>query len=67
MNKIYELIITGVGCEDKKQSTVPIEVKAETFSNGLIAFADTNEINSKLGTVLKYAKSILIVSIMTLH
>ncbi len=66
MNKIYELIISGVGCEDKKQSTTPIEVKTETFSNGVIALADTSKINSILGKFLQYIKYIFIASIMTL-
>ncbi len=68
MNKAYELIITGVGCEDKRQSTAPIEVKTETFSNGVISLADTNKINSQLGTVLKFTKCILIVNgVFVLH
>ncbi len=45
-NKTYTLIITGFGCnEDNMQSTTPIEVKTETFSNGEIALTDTNKIN----------------------
>jgi hypothetical protein len=66
MNKIYELIISGVGCEDTKQSTTPIEVKTETFLNGVIALADTSKINSTLGKFLQYIKYIFIASIMTL-
>ncbi len=53
-NKVFNLIITGIGCNDSKQSTAQIEVKTETFSNGLIALADTNKINSTLGKFLQY-------------
>jgi hypothetical protein len=65
MNKAYELVITGVGCDDKKQSTTPIEIKTETFLNGVIDLADTSKINSTLGKFLQYTKYIFIASITT--
>jgi len=44
-NKVFNLIITGIGCkEDNMQSTSSIVVKTETFSNGVIALADTKKI-----------------------
>jgi hypothetical protein len=64
MNKFYDLIITGLGCDHKNQSTAPIQVKTETFSNGKIALADANKINSTLGKFLHYTKFIFISSIM---
>ncbi len=54
-NKAFNLTITGIGCnQDNIQSTSPIVVKTETFSNGVIALADTNKINATLGKFLKY-------------
>jgi hypothetical protein len=56
INTLYNLTITGFGCDCQNQSTAPIQVKTETFSNGVISLADTNKINSTLGKFLKYAK-----------
>jgi hypothetical protein len=54
-NKFFNLIITGIGCkEDNMQSTSSIVVKTETFSNGVIAFADTKKINLTIGEYLQY-------------
>jgi hypothetical protein len=55
-NKVFILIVTGIGCkENNMQSTAPIEVKTETFSNGVIHLADTNKIHSKLGKVFRHS------------
>jgi hypothetical protein len=53
-NKAFRLTITGIGCHNFKQSTTPIDVRTETFSNGVIALSDTNKINSKSGIFLQY-------------
>ncbi len=53
-NKTFFLTITGIGCHGYNQSTAQIEVKTETFSNGVIALADTNKINSTLGKFSQY-------------
>jgi hypothetical protein len=59
-NKVFNLTITGIGCkEDNMQSTSSIVVKTETFSNGVIAFADTKKINLTIGEYLQFTKYIL--------
>jgi hypothetical protein len=67
INTLYNLTITGFGCNNQNQSTAPIQVKTDTFSNGVISLADTNKINSTLGKFFKYTKYIFIASIMTLR
>jgi hypothetical protein len=67
INKLYDLTITGFGCDYQNQSTAPIQVKTDTFSNGVISLADSSKINSTLGKFLKYTKYIFIASIMTLR
>ncbi len=52
-NKVFFLTITGIGCKGYEQSTAPIEVQTEAFSNGVIVLADTNKINSTLGKLLQ--------------
>ncbi len=64
INTLYDLTITGFGCNNQNQSTAPIQVKTDTFSNGVISLADTNQINSTLGKFLKYTKFIVIASII---
>jgi hypothetical protein len=67
-NKVFTLIIIGIGCkQDNMKSTSPIVVKTETFSNGLIALADTNKINLMIGKFLQYTKYILNATIIALR
>ncbi len=62
INLFYDLTITGFGCYNQNQSTAPIQVKTDTFSNGVISLADTNKINSTLGKFLKYTKYIVVIA-----